>query len=225
MLDIMDMKKLLILLAVIYIVFSSSASASVEQWKAEAAELYETIPTIKSKVRYRAFWMAYVSYKRHAKKDALLVIDYDASSLSSRAIAIDMSDLTIYKESIVSHGKNSGGLYAKKFSNNVSSYQTSLGPFVTRGYRKDEVADPSWLKYPNAIVMVGKAPKLNGNAEKRAIIAHQAWYVKQMGNRLGRSQGCPAFPEGPEGKAILEFIKDGGVIFAYSDQLKESDII
>ena len=225
MLDIMDMKKLLILLAVCFVCFSSATYASVEQWKAEATDLYDKIPELRQKVRYRAFWMAYVSYKRFGKTNALLIIDYDAASLERRAVALDMDKLEIYKESVVSHGKNSGQLYAKKFSNEVGSFKTSLGPFVTGGYRKDEVADPSWLKYPDAIVMIGMAPKLNGNARKRTIIAHQAWYVKKIGSRLGRSEGCPAFPKGAESKELLAFIKDGGVIFGYSDQLKDSDIV
>jgi len=66
--------------------------------------------------------------------------------------------------------------------------------------------------------MSGIEHNFNDNAEARAIVVHGADYVnKKRVNTayMGRSQGCPALPR-EESAEIIDLIKDGSVLFAYS---------
>lgn len=209
----------------IFMLLPMQGFASVEFLKNEAEFLYKNSHQISEVITERQFIFAYIAYRSYGNKASVLLIDYDKPSLEERAYAINMDTLEIVQTSVVSHGQNTGELYAKRFSNKLDSKQTSLGVFLAHDYREKYVKNPQWLKYPKAIMLEGLSGKLNNKAQARAIVAHQAWYVKPLNGRLGRSQGCPAFPEGKEGKAMLEFVRNGGIILAYSNKLKESDIM
>ncbi|MDF1756462.1 MAG: murein L,D-transpeptidase catalytic domain family protein [Verrucomicrobiales bacterium] len=105
---------------------------------------------------------------------------------------------------LVSHGTNTGGLYATEFSNRVGSHQTSPGLYLVGEHYSGSH---------------GKSLRLHGledsndQAFRRAIVLHSAWYVsysaiennlnKEGVPRIGRSHGCPAVHE-----EELEFILD-----------------
>ncbi len=193
--------------------------------KNEAKWLYANNPQIAELIEERQFIFAYIAYRIHGKTKSVLLIDYDKPSLEERAYAISMDTLEVVQTSVVSHGRNTGQLYAKNFSNINGSKQTSLGVFLMGDHRHKYFPKGTKLNYPNALVMKGMSGELNDQAVNRAIIAHQAWYVKPMGGRLGRSEGCPAFPLGEEGKAMLEFVRNGGIIMSYSNTLDITDIL
>lgn len=102
---------------------------------------------------------------------------------------IDTDKKKLLYHTFVSHGINSGNLYATQFSNIVDSKQTSLGTY--------RVAEAYHGKYGLSLRLDGMSPS-NSNARKRAIVLHGAKYaepstIKKLG-MLGRSWGCPAIP-------------------------------
>ncbi len=142
----------------------------------------------------------------------LTIIDYSKPSSEKRFFVIDMEREVLLYDTFVTHGRQSGALYAKAFSNQVSSHQTSLGTFITgetyhgsNGY---------------SLRLDGLDPGINDNARRRYIVIHGADYadpglVAQQG-MLGRSLGCPALP--PHlAKAVIDTIKEGSVIFAHGN--------
>lgn len=140
----------------------------------------------------------------------LAVIDYSRPSDQPRLWVFDLETRKLVYEELVTHGKNSGNVYARRFSNEVDSFSSSLGLFRTddtyegvNGY---------------SLRMSGLEPGINDRAYERAIVMHGAPYatrkfIKTAG-RLGRSQGCPAVR--PEiAHDLIDTLKDGQYVFAY----------
>jgi len=101
--------------------------------------------------------------------------------------------------------------FATQFSNVDDSRQTSLGLFVTGGTYEGGNGYSLKLK--------GLEEGINDRAEERHIVMHGAWYVSAEHARqygmLGRSWGCPALPQA-EAKPVIDTIKGGSFVFAYS---------
>ena len=182
-----------------------------------------------SSLNFEAFSLALKGHEILSEKGLVLkpelitVIDYSKPSNEKRFFVIDLHSESIIYKSLVAHGRNSGELYATRFSNRVQSYQTALGFYITgntytgsQGY---------------SLLMSGVDSGYNDNARKRSIVIHGADYVTQRfaerNGRLGRSFGCPALP--PElNKPVINLIKEGSVIFGYypeDDYLKGSVIL
>jgi hypothetical protein len=94
---------------------------------------------------------------------------------------------------LTAHGRGSDPAHTgwlRKFSNDFGSNASSDGAYVT-GVQYDG-------KYGRAIRLAGLDPQ-NSNAEARAIVIHQAWYVSDdmiaKYGKLGRSEGCFALNE------------------------------
>ena len=110
----------------------------------------------------------------------------------------------------MAHGVNSGGLYARDFSNEEHSHQSSLGFYIT-----GEVYQG---KHGQSLRLDGLEKGINDKARDRAVVIHGADYVSdsfiKQNKRLGRSQGCPALPEEltPE---IINTIKNKSCLFIY----------
>ena len=144
------------------------------------------------------------------EKDILTVIDFSMSSAKKRLWVIDLSSNTILYNTVVSHGKNSGGEYANSFSNAQNSNKSSLG-FYTTGETYNG-------KHGLSLKLDGQEQGLNNNARARAVVVHGAGYanpsiLKSQGY-LGRSQGCPAIPEALKTE-IIKTIKDKSCVFIY----------
>ncbi|HEY3369552.1 MAG TPA: murein L,D-transpeptidase catalytic domain family protein [Prolixibacteraceae bacterium] len=140
------------------------------------------------------------------------IADYSQSSNKKRLYVIDLKNRKLLFNTYVAHGRNTGGEYAKSFSNVEGSLKSSLGFYVTE--------HPIVGSHTGFALMIDGVEKgFNDNACKRAIIIHAADYategfIKKYG-RLGRSLGCPALP--PElNKPIIETIKDGTCLFIYN---------
>ena len=131
--------------------------------------------------------------RRHPEERAktIVVVDYTQPSYSRRMLVIEKNTgtRTSYR---VAHGKNSGALHARIFSNRSGSNMSSLGLYKTGEVYRGE--------HGLAIRLHGLDSLHNGNAHARDIVLHAAWYVSLpvvienlltlQGPRIGRSNGC-----------------------------------
>jgi L,D-transpeptidase catalytic domain len=144
------------------------------------------------------------------KKEMLTIVDYSKPSTEPRLWVVNLKNDEVLYQTLVAHGKNSGGNMATRFSNRPQSEESSLGLYLT--------GDTYSGEHGYSLRLEGLEKGFNSNAESRAIVMHSAWYVSQSfadsEGRLGRSWGCMALnPKvAPE---IIHTIKDGTLIFAY----------
>jgi hypothetical protein len=139
----------------------------------------------------------------------LTVIDMSLSANDHRFFLINLSEKKVEHKSVVAHGRNSGGEFARHFSNKEGSFKTSLGFYRT--------AETYHGKHGLSLRLDGLESS-NSNARDRAIVIHAADYVSQnfiqKFGRLGRSLGCPSLPK--EGfNQIVDRIKEGTLLFIY----------
>lgn len=149
--------------------------------------------------------------KINPSKAILAIVDLSQPSVNKRLYIIDLVKHKLLFRTYVAHGRNSGDLYAKKFSNDMSSYQSSLGFYQT--------LDTYQGKHGLSLKLKGLEPGFNTNVLDRAVVMHGADYVsenfiRKIG-RLGRSFGCPAIPYDVH-KDIIETLKNGACLFVYS---------
>ena len=145
-----------------------------------------------------------------AEKDILTVIDFQKPSTEKRLWVIDLATREILMHDVVAHGRNSGNLYAEKFSNTPESYMSSLGFYAT--------GEKYHGKHGLSLRLDGLQKGLNDKARERAIVIHGADYAEpsfaaQTG-RLGRSLGCPAVPPALT-ESLIETIADNTCLFIY----------
>ncbi len=145
----------------------------------------------------------------------LTIIDFTKSSVEKRLFVINTQTGDILFKTLVAHGRNSGQQYANSFSNSASSFESSLGFYITDATYKG--------KHGYSLRLKGCEKGFNDNAYKRAIVVHGADYVSEkfinQNGFLGRSHGCPAIPE-QLSKKIIDVIKDGSCMFIYSPSKK-----
>lgn len=144
------------------------------------------------------------------KKQILTIIDFSLPSTQKRLWVIDLKNRKVLFHDLVAHGKNSGSLYARKFSNIQSTYMSSLGFYLTGNTYQG--------KHGLSLVLNGMDKDFNDKARERAIVMHGANYVgndfiRKYG-RLGRSFGCPALSMDICRK-VIETIRDGSCLFIY----------
>jgi L,D-transpeptidase catalytic domain len=146
------------------------------------------------------------------KSPILTVIDFSLPSTEKRLWVIDPAKGLILHHTVVAHGRNSGELLAKTFSNQPESFQSSLGFYKT--------AETYQGKHGYSLRLDGLEKGFNDQARNRAIVIHGADYAKEefakTTGRLGRSLGCPALP--PElSEKVIDLIKDGSLLFIYGN--------
>lgn len=153
----------------------------------------------------------------------LTIIDYSKSSREKRMFVVDLKSQTILFHTVVAHGRNSGEEFARAFSNNMNSHQTSLGFYITGSTYAGSNGYSLQLK--------GIEAGINDKALARAIVIHGAAYANESTiyarGYLGRSYGCPALPQKMSAK-VIDKIKGGSLLFAYypdNKYLKKSEII
>lgn len=146
----------------------------------------------------------------HIKKPYLTVIDYSLASNKPRLWTFDLHNNKLLFRTFVAHGKNSGLLKAKYFSDRPQSRQSSLGLFVT--------AEQYAGSHGASLRLNGLDQGFNGKARPRAIVIHGASYVSNQflkkHGRLGLSWGCPAISN-EMAKPLISKIKDGTAVFTY----------
>ncbi len=145
------------------------------------------------------------------KKDIITVIDFSKPSTVERLFVINLKTKKIIEKSLCAHGRNSGEIFANKFSNAPESNASSLGFYIT-----SETYDG---KHGYSLKLDGQEAGFNDKARDRGVVMHAADYVSkafiQATGRLGRSQGCPAVPTDQYEK-IISLIKGGSCLFIYS---------
>lgn len=148
--------------------------------------------------------------KGEVKKPVLTVIDYSMPSNKQRMWIFDLRHERLLYNTYVAHGKNSGSVSAKSFSNRESSKQSSLGTYITKD---------TYIGHKGySLNLKGLDRGFNDNAYNRRVVMHGAWYMEpdfiKRAGRAGLSWGCPAISQ-KLAKPVINTIKNGSVIFAY----------
>lgn len=185
--------------------------------------------SVKLNINSKAFELAIKGYEKLKQlgqlnnQRYLTIADMSKASSEPRLFIIDMEKQVLVLQTFVAHGRNSGMLFAKNFSNKIGSFQSSLGFYITGSVYNG--------KHGKSMVLKGVESGINDNAEQRAIVLHGAEYankgfVTQQGY-LGRSLGCPAVPE-KEVESIIKTIQGASCLFVYAadnSYLKKSSLI
>lgn len=150
-----------------------------------------------------------------SNQKVLTIIDFSLPSSQKRLFIIDLLAGKLLFNTYVAHGQNSGQILAKYFSNNISSFQSSLGFYETT---KTYIG-----KHGYSLQLQGLETGINDKADVRSIVIHGASYVSEkfisQNGYLGRSWGCPAIPEALS-KSIIDEIKEGTCLFIYANDKK-----
>jgi hypothetical protein len=161
--------------------------------------------------------------KGYVRHRILTVIDYSLPSSRKRMWVVDVNSMKVLYHTLVAHGKHTGGLFAKHFSDSPGSRASSIGTFVTEN---TYIGSKGY-----SLKLRGLEPGFNEKARSRAIVFHGAWYATQdfarRHGRLGLSWGCPAVSP-TLAKPIINHIKNGSLLFAYypdSKWLKRSRFV
>lgn len=180
--------------------------------QAELQKLSQSAPFLNKKViafALRAYKKA--STQGAVKNPVLTVIDFSLPSNQRRMWIFDMHTDKLVFKTYVAHGRNSGqGAVPSRFSNSMSSKESSLGTYITQ--------DTYMGHKGYSLNLQGLEKGLNSNAHNRRVVVHGAWYVdssfiKKEG-RAGCSWGCPAIAA-KLAKPVINAIKNGSVLFAY----------
>ncbi len=181
------------------------------------AALYESLSLDSLQLSQAAFDAALKGYYKLleagaiAKDDVLSIVDFSLPSSKKRLFVLDLEAGKLLFNTFVSHGKNSGIDRATKFSNDVNSFKSSLGFYVTGNTYKGQ--------HGYSLKLLGLEKGINDNAFERGIVIHAADYVNEKiaatRGYIGRSLGCPALPVKLY-RPIIQEIKDGSCLFVYA---------
>ena len=140
----------------------------------------------------------------------LSIVDFSLPSYKKRLFVLDMENGKLLFNTLVAHGRNSGQLYATRFSNRNRSFESSLGFYLT--------GETYFGQNGYSLRLLGMEQGFNDNAYSRGIVIHPAEYVNdeisKTYGRLGRSEGCPAIPSDIH-RSVIETIKNGTCFFVY----------
>jgi len=194
----------------------STAEERIEAFEDGIFEMYCDIGLQDEGLSLEAFQNAMIGYynlKDRGKlknPNILSVIDFTQSCNELRFYTVNLETRKLIFRELVAHGENTGVEYARYFSNNNKSHQSSLGFFVTgetytgrRGF---------------SLKLDGMEWGINSNVRARGVVIHGAEYVDERyitkGGRIGRSWGCPAMGNDVY-KQVIEVIKEGTCVFAW----------
>lgn len=208
--------------SIVIITLTSAGNVPViphDKFDEEATLLYNSIEFNFAPPSYDVFQHALMGYHKlkHANllstKEILTIIDFRQSANEKRMWVIDLKNKKLLFHSLTAHGKNSGDLFARNFSNTPNSNQSSLGFYIT--------GNTYIGKHGISLKLHGIESGINDKAEGRAIVMHGADYVsdahiKKFG-RLGRSFGCPAVPVDVHKQIITELSNKTCLFIYYPD--------
>jgi hypothetical protein len=191
-------------------------SASVASATQLVNQIYDSLKLDKLGLSKEAFTYAYKGYKKllekgKVNKEGLLTIcDFSQSSRRKRLYLIDLAGCRLLMNTYVAHGRNSGGEFARNFSNRPQSKQSSLGFYVTK--------QPYRGSNGFSLNLAGMEEGFNDRAERRRIVVHGSDYIDdnflRISNCMGRSFGCPVVPE-KFNQQLINTIKNGSCLFIY----------
>ena len=191
---------------------SDSLTKSDSIVRPEWATLYDSLHLEEKGLSEKAFRYAWFGFQKMKLHNPILAIaDFSQSSRNKRLYVIDLLKKKVLMNTYVAHGRNSGEEFAKKFSNDNSSYESSLGFYKTLGTYQG--------KHGLSLKLEGVEKGINDRAFERAIVMHGADYVSESfiknTGRLGRSQGCPAVSI-LDSKKLIDMLYNGAGLFIYS---------
>ncbi len=139
---------------------------------------------------------ARAAFDRHRAQivhgDVVGIADFTRFSSEPRFYLLDTNTGAVTRH-FVTHGRGSDPSHTgmlQHFSNRIGSEASSDGAYIIGNYYHG--------RYGRSMRMRGLDPS-NDNAEARAIVVHTAWYAEPdviaRQGRLGRSEGCFAFPQ------------------------------
>lgn len=174
---------------------------------------FDRINILNSKV-FSTAYLGFLNLKKAGQlsenSHLLTVCDFSLSSSKKRLWVIDLNEKKVIFNTLVAHGKNSGEEFAQKFSNTESSYQSSMGFYITEN---TYIGNNGF-----SLKLLGMDSGYNDAALQRAIVMHGANYVSEEfiknQKRLGRSWGCPAVPK-ELAEPIINTIKGENCLFIY----------
>ena len=183
---------------------------------ASAEVVYDSLNLGEFGLNQKAFDYAWRGYLNLYEKGSISnfgyfsIADFSQSSRNKRLYIIDLQEMKVFKNTYVAHGRNSGGEFAKSFSNRPESHKSSLGFYIT-GKTYTGVHGLS-------LQINGIEKGINDKAWARKIVIHGAKYVGddyiESNPFIGRSYGCPAVPA-TERDTIINSIKEGSCLFIY----------
>ncbi|WP_460577210.1 murein L,D-transpeptidase catalytic domain family protein [Hymenobacter coalescens] len=140
----------------------------------------------------------------------LAVADMELPSSAPRLWVIDLRRGRLLHHSHVAHGRGSGGLRARRFSDRLKSACTALGFYRTGGTYQG--------KHGLSRRLHGLDKGQNGNAMDRYVVLHAADYVSaeylRQHGQLGNSRGCPALPPA-QYRGIIGTLEAGSCLFIH----------
>ncbi len=152
----------------------------------------------------------HVREEKLTDKPFVTIVDYSVSSAHRRLAVANVESGKVLFYTYVAHGKGSGLKYATHFSNRPGTDASSLGVFLT--------ANTYYGEHGYSLRLKGLDPKFNGDAYRRDIVVHSAWYVSkafaQAHGRMGLSWGCFALSRKVE-SAIVHLIQGATVLVGY----------
>jgi hypothetical protein len=192
------------------------AKSAEEMLAEEARDLYGSMKLKKFGLSVKAFEYALKGYKNLVERGKVMrdhvlsICDFSQSSRRKRFYVIDLAEKKVLINTWVAHGRNSGGEYARSFSNSPESHKSSLGFYRT--------GNTYYGSHGLALKIEGLEKNINDKADERNIVIHGSEYVGasflSRSPINGRSFGCPALPQKETGK-VIQTIKDGSCLFIY----------
>lgn len=175
-----------------------------------AADIHNSIPTEALKYAINGYRWA-VKHHEVNNPTILTIVNFNEPSYKKRMWVINLKNDHILMHMHVAQGKNTGAVYAKHFSNQPGSLESSPGIFTTAAVYDGE--------HGESLRVNGLEKGINSNALSRAVVIHPASYVtpsfiKQNGY-AGRSWGCFAVNPSHANK-FISTVKGGSVLFAYA---------
>lgn len=187
-------------------------------------ELYNQIQWNDQRPAFEVFYSAVSGYtvlqdSLHVfKRPLLTIIDFSRPSNLERLWVVNLETKELVLQALVAHGRNSGEITPDRFSNQMNSFQSSLG-FYRTGMKYSG-------KHGLSLKLHGLEQEINDQAERRAIVIHGADYVSEQyiarNGRLGRSHGCPAVAMSIH-RQLIEIIQDETCLFVYYPQKEYFD--
>ena len=162
-----------------------------------------------------AFKIAAAFYRQNQSliknKNYLAVIDYTKPSFVKRLFIYD-TNKNLVTSCLVAHGKESGFIFARDFSNDVNSHKSCKGFFIT--------GETFIGEHGLSLRLHGLQQGLNNNALGRDIVIHGADYVSwgsilENFGRLGRSLGCPAVARNTI-EEVVSRLKNGALVYIHA---------
>ena len=136
-------------------------------------QVYETLG--ESDLSREAFQKAMLGYRSLCSKGLVIkdsiitIIDYTRPSSEDRFFVISLQQNKVIYKTLVAHGRNSGELYASRFSNTTHSHQSALGFYIT--------GNPYEGGQGYSMMLTGVDTGYNDHARIRAIVVHGASYA------------------------------------------------